>query len=196
MLNDDRKTVGEVYACAGSSSNLKVEADRRTDADVLISAGLSKAVIGGTLLRLRTEYDSAERLRSLKPVHFPRDDERYRALTPSELMMGKLKALPQARQMMARQMTFWGVADAEAKAGSIIRWWLRPLCPQCHGTKEKVVPGSNRQSGRPCNACDGVGTTRIPHGQEGRRLANYLDECVVQAQKSIGKRLRNTRNPT
>ena len=39
MLNDERRTVEESYTSATNSSNLRCEADRRTDVDVLIAAG-------------------------------------------------------------------------------------------------------------------------------------------------------------
>ena len=44
MLNDERRTVEESYTSATNSSNLRCEADRRTDVDVLIAASRKEKV--------------------------------------------------------------------------------------------------------------------------------------------------------
>lgn len=57
MTNDDRAGIEESYSTACNSSNLRVEADRGSNADILIAAGwLPSRAIGAVLLRLHTKY--------------------------------------------------------------------------------------------------------------------------------------------
>ncbi|MEY4415384.1 MAG: hypothetical protein RIQ53_2677 [Pseudomonadota bacterium] len=56
---EDRPTIAERYSAATESSNLKVEARRRGDADMLIAAGWLPDSLGALLLRLRSEYEIA-----------------------------------------------------------------------------------------------------------------------------------------
>ena len=72
-LNECRPTVGESYSTATGSSNLRVEADRRTACDMVIAAGMSTHAIGVQLLRLGGEWD-----RSAKPA--PPDPELVKAM--------------------------------------------------------------------------------------------------------------------
>ncbi len=203
MLNDDRKTVDESYASAGHSSNLKMEADRRGAVDVLAAAGLSPHIVGGQLLRLRTEYDGAEHPRITTAAQFMVQGAdkagRHQAgilarkhnLHETGLMLGKLKSLPGARTMLANQLTYWGAQDAETTAVAVLRWWLNPVCHECNGTKYEVVPNTGRLSAKACKGCDATGLARIPRGQEGRRLANWVEMAIQHSRNSISKRLRN-----
>lgn len=72
-MNDspDVPLVDERLARAANTSNLRVEAERRGDADVLIASGLTtqtlEYVIGRQLIALHSEWDSAEHPRMPKP---------------------------------------------------------------------------------------------------------------------------------
>lgn len=249
MLNDEKRTVDESYAVACATSDLRVEADRRGDADVLIAAGWSPTRIGSALLRLHTEWDRSEM--PAKPTRksieamahakrkpyleacaaLERFEKRFEkrmdtceehkarqklladtkasfAITPKEaeetareqaygwyvaeleMLMGKLKSLPDVRRELTVTAEKWGMEAAAAKVPGVIGWWLHCTCPICSGTKETVVQGSNRQSGKACRGCQGSGVTLVPYGSDGRRVANYMDECVQAARDSIRKRLR------
>lgn len=63
MLADtnERPGVEEQYQTANNASDLRVEADRRGAADVLIAAGYSQSRLGMALLRLHSEWDTANR---------------------------------------------------------------------------------------------------------------------------------------
>lgn len=54
-------TTQERYARAVQSSSLRIEVGERGDADILIAAGWCKSRFGGGLMRLRAEWDGAER---------------------------------------------------------------------------------------------------------------------------------------
>lgn len=220
MLNDEKRTVEEAYTSAMTTSNLRVEADRTGDGDVIIAAGWNQVRIGGALLRLHTEFDASEKPRmasweafypgiqatatagGAKPTKEDREKLKLKAhqmaleynLHEMGLLLGKLKALPDVRMQTTLQLLKWGFEDAESKAVQILRWWLAQNCQVCQGTKFQVVQGTNRLSNKACKACAGTGLRAIPHGQEGRRCASWLDQCVERARASIQSRLRPARS--
>ena len=115
-----------------------------------------------------------------------------------QALIGKLKDLPGVRANLTVKAAHWGMEDPETKATATIRYWLDQRCRGCGGTKWLLIPGTNRQSERPCPVC--VDRDRHPReqhpgyqepvfGQEGRRLANYLDACVADARGMIGREL-------
>lgn len=215
MLNDDRKTVDESYASAGHSSNLKMEADRHGAVDVLAAAGLSPHLVGGKLLQLRTEWDGASHSRPAVWADFlghasnrPSDSKkppqtageirakaaelaRLHNIQQTKLLMGNLKSYTTARALLAAQLNYWGAQDTEKTAVAVLRWWLNPVCHECNGTKYEVVPNTGRLSAKACKGCDATGLARIPRGQEGRRLANWVEMAIQHSRNSISKRLRN-----
>ncbi|KQM72962.1 hypothetical protein [Xylophilus sp. Leaf220] len=210
MLHDERRGTDEAYISATSATNLRVEADRRGDADVLIAAGWSMVQLGNALLRLHSEFDAVGRRRVTTAADFvagvpaqvkrPRDRQAAATAAAHEhnmremvLMLGRLKSLPAVQEMLLARMRQARVEQAEDKAGAMIQWWLSPVCPACHGTKFQVLAGTTIQTGKPCRSCGGSGLAKVPHGEEGRRLANWMDECTKYAQHSIRNRLRTMR---
>lgn len=193
MLNDERRTIEETYCSATTSSNLRVEADRRGDADVLIAAGWSMSRIGAALLRLHSEYDGVEHPRMATVVQFKGDKKAAHAhnLHETGLMLGRLKALPAVREQIAVQAQVWGGADPLKVAAEVVRWWLAQVCQECHGTKFDAVPGTGRLSAKACRACRGTGLAPVPCGELGKQLANWMDECLHAGRDSIRKRLHN-----
>lgn len=71
----DRPTIGERYANATESSDLRVLADRRGDADTLIAAGWISEGFGTSLYRLRTEFDAVKGEHELAEVNLQRQLE-------------------------------------------------------------------------------------------------------------------------
>jgi len=215
MLNDDRKTVDEAYASAGHSSNLKMDADRRGAVDVLAAAGLSPHLVGGKLLQLRTEWDGAAHSRPAiwadflgHASHRPGDSKqppqtageirakaaelaRLHNIQQTKLLMGNLKSYTTARALLAAQLNHWGAQDAEKFAGAVLSWWLNPVCRECNGNKYEVVPNTHRLSAKSCKCCFGSGKVAVPHGQMGRRLANWIERCTGLFSNNVGKRLHN-----
>ena len=57
MATTEAPDIEEQYISAGDSSNLRVEAERRSDADILIAAGWSNSRLGLALMRLQTKPD-------------------------------------------------------------------------------------------------------------------------------------------
>lgn len=216
MYQDDRRTIEESYASATASSDLRCdtrEGAPRSDTDLLIAAGWSPSRIGAALLRLHTEWDGAEHLRPAAGADFSRSAQQRPADTQklqqtpaaarsqaeklaaehnqqqAKLLMSHLKTMPVVREQLTLQLLKWKVEDAEQVAGALLRWWLAPNCHACQGRKFEVIPDTGRLSSKHCKPCGATGKLRIPHGEAGRRLANFMDDCVHRARQSIKKRL-------
>lgn len=217
MYQDDRRTIEESYASATASSDLRCdtrEGAPRSDTDLLIAAGWSPSRIGAALLRLHTEWDGAEHLRPATGADFAQAARARQPVaqgqTPAaaraqaeklaaghnhqqaKLLMAHLKTMPVVREQLTLQLLKWKVEDAEQVAGALLRWWLAPNCHSCHGRKFEVIPDTGRLSSKHCKPCGATGKLRIPHGEAGRRLANWMDDCVGIARNSIRKRLHTT----
>jgi hypothetical protein len=126
LMNDERPGIEERYTSAMTSDNLRVEADRYGDADVLIAAGWNQVRIGGALLRLHTEFDASEKLRLATGAQFlaagkSTKDQRQAAarqaaafnLHETGLLLGKLKALPDVRAQAVMQGMKWGMGNPQ-----------------------------------------------------------------------------------
>lgn len=98
-----------------------------------------------------------------------------------EILRAAISAL-EARQSEER-------IRAQAKAAGTIRYWLHQTCNGCHGLRWQLMPGTPSLSNKMCKVCFGSGVGQIPHGQDGRRLANWMDSCVESARAMIGRNL-------
>lgn len=188
--NSHYRTVEEAYTRAGSSSsNLKVDPDRRGDADVLIAAGWSPGMLGGALMRLRGEWDSvaAPRFRQDSTAHQLRSHLEADAVQ----LLGRLRSLAQVLEAVERWATARHLADPRCLARTSVCYWLDPTCRACMGRGSALVPGTP-MLGRVCKACGGSRKAREPMGQDGRRLLNMLDDCVSRRNQSMKKRLHNS----
>ncbi len=82
---------------------------------------------------------------------------------------------------------------AQVKVSDVIRYWLSQICPRCDGLKFQVLPGTARLSTKMCppstqGGCGGTGYISVPHGQDGRRLANYMDQCAHRYRQTMSGR--------
>lgn len=194
MLMTDQHThhhrsVEEAYTRAGtSSSNLKVDPDRRGDADVLVAAGWSPGMLGGALMRLRGEWDSvaAPRFMQDSTAHQRRSHPDADAVQ----LLGRLRSLALVLEAVERWAAAKGLADARTLARTSVCYWLDPTCRACLGRGSALVPGTP-MLGRVCKACGGSRKASEPMGQDGRRMLNMLDDCVSRRNQSMKKRLHN-----
>lgn len=178
MLNDERRTVEESYTSATQSSNLRCEADRRTDVDVLIAAGCTPGILGSALMRLHSEYDG-----SAKPA--------VMTATEAILLMGKLKSLPRVLEAIEAWAVLRGMESPKRLAQAVVAYWLDAQCKPCHGRGHEQISGTP-SLGRKCKACNGTGKRKEPMGEAGRQALNLMDEAVHIARRSMSKRLRQT----
>lgn len=93
-----------------------------------------------------------------------------------EMMMGKLKSLPEVRRKLTDVAASMGIEWPADVASHVVCFWLVQNCPACTGRGETVVPDTPKLSGRACSTCHGSQKLPPPHGHAGRRLACYLDE--------------------
>lgn len=214
----DKPDIEESYTGAVGSSNLRFdtrEGSPAGSAGLLIAAAWSPSRVGASLMRLHSEWDSAEKpprpteraIQALAATYPARvrmpDGLELPALKAAKInadkwhtqelhtLVGKLKTLTEARREVAIKAMKWGIPDPVPTAGAIIKYWLDQTCNGCDGLKWKRAPGSPALSNRLCTACGGTGFARVPCGQDGRKLANYMDTCVSIARRDISKRLQN-----
>jgi len=109
--DEDRVTLGERYGSATASSNLRVGADRRSDADLVIAAGWLDDNLGALLFRLAAEYDRAKGDHGIASVEFDRA-EAAAAKLEAEAMRAKDPARRAAQLQIVRTMRH----DARAQA--------------------------------------------------------------------------------
>ena len=181
-MTDDVITTDEQYSVATNAKNLRVEADRSSQADILIAAGWSYSRTGMALLRLHSEYDGVE--------HPVLGTKIY--LHEVALMLGKLKTLPEARARLLEHVSLWKrpVESPQDLVADVIMWWLDSVCPVCHG----VMRDRAMHNRAVCPSCKGIGKRKLPQGEAGRKLANLIDDSLSAARTSIKKRLRPARN--
>jgi hypothetical protein len=110
-----------------------------------------------------------------------------------EFLAAKLKSLAVVAEEMTAIAMRERIDHPAATARQVIGWWLLQNCTSCTGREEEEMRGTARLSGRACGKCHGSGKTDVPHGAQGRRLANVMDECVQAARFNIKNRLRNYR---
>jgi hypothetical protein len=77
---------------------------------------------------------------------------------------------------------------ARQKLGQVIRYWLNQACTGCGGTRWELIPNTNRQGTKMCKVCSGTGAAPVPQGQEGRWLANHMDQCAHRYQQRLKAR--------
>lgn len=179
MLNDERRTVEESYTSATASSNLRCEADRRTDVDVLIAAGCTPGILGSALMRLHSEWDGCAKPRAMTE-------------TDARLLIGNIKTLPRVMEILSEWAKLRGMDDPLRLAQAVVAHWVDGTCHACHGRGHEVIPGTPAL-GRKCKACSGTGRRKEPKGEAGRKMLNMMDEAVSGARNSMSRRLRNTR---
>lgn len=203
----DTTTVDEQYTSATHSSNLRMEAEKRGDCDVIVAVGWCRNQMYGGLTRLRAEYDGISHPKKMTQEAIaayaanlegsPRDrDARAQAdaeawhLHELQLMVGRLKSLPAVRAELTWVADRFGIADPARVAAAVLLHWVDDVCPACHGVQRERVKGTPSLSAVVCPVCRGSGKSKAPCGESGRRLANYIDDTIDSARNSIKKRLR------
>jgi hypothetical protein len=73
----------------------------------------------------------------------------------------------------------------------VLHWWLHQACTACDGHGKTKIPGTPTLSAHQCPVCYGSCKKRIPFGEEGKRLANLLDDCVSRWRDSLRRRFQH-----
>ena len=173
----------ERYASAINSSNLRVDTRDGApigDVDLCTAAAWAPARLGSALLRLVSEYGRPIRLQGM-------------SRTDAILLMGKLKSLREVQIQLAIKLKDWGHDQPVDASLAIIAWWLHKVCRKCDGRGYEVVQGTGRLSAKQCQSCHGTGEARLPHGEFGKRAANFLDDSIQRARTQIRNALGKIR---
>lgn len=184
VSNGERPDVEERYTVATNATSLAVVEHKTGPVDVLAAAAWSPTRIGSALLRLHSEFDSGERLRNGPSFE-----------TDAKLLMMRLKTMPAVREQLTLQALKWEIEEPATRSAEVLYWWLDRNCPKCQGRRFQRISGTPALSAKPCpprqsGGCGGTGEARLPGGADGRKLANFLDDCVSRARQSIKRRLR------
>ena len=177
--NAERPGIDETFISACNTSDMRVEAEKRNTADVIIAAGMSAGRLGVALMRLQSEFDAAGR--------------KSGNLTETEfrLLMGRLKSLSAVLEAVGHQAALWQMDRPAALAQAVVAFWLDKNCPACHGRKFQSAPGSPALTAKACPKCKATGQAALPGGEAGKRLERLMDESVERARASIKKRLHS-----
>lgn len=99
-------------------------------------------------------------------------------------------ALALVHEQASMQAVRFKIDRPDVVASAVIAWWLTRQCKVCHGLKFELIPGTPTLSDKACPACKGTGEARLPHGEAGRKMAGWMDECKASAVDGIKRRLR------
>ena len=173
----ERRSIGERYSEAAASTDA---GGRRTDADVLIAAGMAAAgntrgAIALDLWRMRETKD-------------------HRCMTAmADLSANWLVGRPNGRTRLARRMPRH---EALELAKTVLGWWLHQTCPTCEGRGHPMIPNTKRiDSSRECGDCHGTGIRpldllmRQEHREHGRWLAGEYDAMTGGIFKRMAEKL-------
>lgn len=191
MTAHEPVTIGERYRKATVSSNIRPEARRSGDADLLISAGWADS-LGIKLYRLAGEFDQVLQ-----------DMRRASTQTDAIMVLGHLKTLNQARIALVRfaieSAPRWGVKlDPNiigVVVGKALSAWLDPNCPKCGGTG--TIGGYDGKVSNICRRCGGSGKNRHGLGETdaerafAHKLLSIMDAKMGEADGIMKRYLRN-----
>lgn len=190
MTAHEPVTIGERYRKATVSSNIRPEARRSGDADLLIAAGWADS-LGIKLYRLAGEFDQVAR-----------DLHRTNNKTDAILVLGRLKTLTQARVALVGfamdAAPRWGLSISEQEiglvAGNCLAAFLESVCSKCNGVG--LTGGYDGNPTAICNRCRGSGKPTANLGRTdaqrylAARLLSVMDSLISQADAILLKYLR------
>lgn len=145
---------------------------------MLIALGWAPGILGGALMRLRSEWDSSAR--------------RGATQTDAILLMGKLKSLPRVLEIITGWASSRRMDDPRGLAKAVTAHWIDCLCHHCHGRGKDVIAGTPFL-GRQCKHCNGTGKRPEPRGEPGRLALTLMEQCIYRSKQSIKSRLRQMR---
>lgn len=79
------------------------------------------------------------------------------------------------REILFAMATQWGCEEPEAVVAGAIAHWLASKCQNCRGTGAVQVADKVRT----CDKCHGSTQARVPGGDAGHRMVDYMDLCRV-----------------
>jgi hypothetical protein len=181
MVLEDRPTIGEQYAKATESKDLSPSTERRTDADVLLAAGIAASRDPRRMLALKV----------------------YRLAVGGETD-GLVDIVETADDWLQGRLARGGNRPMRAEARralvmDTLHWWIRPTCNYCEGRGFVTVPDTARLSTVACESCHGSGrrplAREVPHAhvKHATWMADELDRLVALICSDMAKLLSTRR---
>lgn len=161
MIDTDAPTIAERYVRAGSSSNLRCETG-------------DDAPMGDAAILIAAGWSASRIGAALMRLHTKVDRT----------------TLEQVHEQLTMQAERWRIEQPMTVAAAVLGWWLQHVCGKCHGVRFELVPGTPALSNRQCKACKGSGEDVIPYGNNGKRIAGFMDDCKSRAASGIRNRLK------
>lgn len=172
----------EMERLVGQLAALPEVRDQLTLQALKWNMGRSADPITRSDLTQRREHDAAVLARYRERVETAADDV-ARLLAQAELNSVVIDAEKQRQAERNEE-----IDRARSKATAVIRYWLDQTCQACDGRKWQLIPGSPSLSNKMCRVCQGTGVAQVPHGQDGRKLANHMDQCVHRYRQTMRTR--------
>lgn len=124
----------ERYLIAAQSSNLRVEADKHGDADVMIAAGWSASRIGGALMRLHTK--ATRDILAVVHTQVALEADRLNIDNPDAVASAVIAWWLDRVCPVCHGRKYDTIKDTPS---------LSPIeCPKCHGSGERKIPHNSR----------------------------------------------------
>lgn len=177
---EERVTVAEQYARATTSGDLRQAADHRTDADVLLAAGIAAGKDERRKLALKIyRMGVTGSLEGLQDVIDACD--------------GWLSAYLQKKnggRVMPHRVR-------EALVTDVLRWYMNPTCDYCGGTTVIAAEGTAGRLTEQCPACHGTGKKSLAravphtHTKPAEWLALQIEQHAALIHSDMAKLLSN-----
>lgn len=211
MTAEDTPTVGERYMRATMSSNIKLDPNRRTDADILLAAGYAlreKCKDCGGTGRLAGKQPSLGTPRCQTCEGWGGYPDRRKSLA---LGLWRMKVNSDTEQLYEVVTEIDGWLQGRLSRGgnkpmrsdarralmfSVIRWWLRNTCDYCAGRGFIEQENTGRLSAVECEVCHGTGKKSLErevprvHIAHAQWLAAELDRLVQVVFDDMARLLR------
>lgn len=153
-MTGDTPETEERYGLAAGTGNLKITSHTVGAADILVAMAWSRAQLGAAMIRVLSNRETGTSQDNLR-----------RQVLGAIAGYARKEWMPQPESTAARAMD----------------WWMNSKCQTCQGRKWELQPGRRTTSTKRCKPCAGTGMKPLPAGQEYRKLATYIEDCIASA---------------
>lgn len=200
---DERPNIEERYLVTAVTSNLKIDLDRASGADIIGAAGMVKNQLGLALMHLRAEWDRTDKPRKKTPAEVGARAAQFRGIKDkeakkrarTEALVWHAAALRQraaalsGRSVVLGLLTDWAAlhgVDVDLLPPALFHW-LSPGCPVCDGHGLHKIPDAPSLGNKSCLHCNGTGTWPRPLGAE--RIHNHIKSCLGKVPGAVRGKL-------
>lgn len=88
------------------------------------------------------------------------------------------RAAEMAKRAARRHGAILSFRETAEIGRAALEYSVNKVCPRCKGTKYELVPGTNRQGTKPCQACGGDGRKPVP-----RRHRRIIIEVIAAIER-------------